>query len=460
MKILIADDESLVRQSIRLFLLDLGIAPEDLTEVSNGLALSEALKQSYFDFALIDIQMPYMTGLEAIREAQALAPDTLLYILTGFDDFSYAREALQLQVKDYLLKPIRRTELERILEEVASHIEQKKEEQIRHLKLYVASLFADAKSGIPGIIFPTLCHPLLITTDQPGTVLSGSHLTEETDDRIILLSYRKSDVLFLFVFETPEYPNGYTDFLRDFQKRYGNTITIIEGKAFTDTVFWHSEYQRMTALAGCRFLFENSTFYKNTITAPKFSAFFTEICVQCQNSLNAYRNGNYAEFSIACEFLSREFLHLKEESYSSSSHLLSFLERAYGIDAAQPLPRQFAHLASTMVQNTSGDFRYNEILRYLEQHYQEDLSLTSVAERFCLSPGYFSTMFKKKAGSNFVHHLTKLRIRQAKQLLLETTMTISEIAAAIGYSSASFFIRSFKKTEGISPSEYRKSKLP
>ncbi|MEI3186857.1 MAG: response regulator, partial [Lachnospiraceae bacterium] len=71
MKILIADDESLVRQSIRLFLLDLGVQPEDLTEAANGLTLSEALKNNYFDLALVDIQMPYMNGLEAIRDAQA-----------------------------------------------------------------------------------------------------------------------------------------------------------------------------------------------------------------------------------------------------------------------------------------------------------------------------------------------------------------------------------------------------
>ena len=93
MKILIADDESLVRQSIRLFWLELGIQPEDITEVSNGMSLIEALKNHYFDLALVDIQMPYRNGLDAIREAQDISPDTLFYILTGFDDFSYAREA-------------------------------------------------------------------------------------------------------------------------------------------------------------------------------------------------------------------------------------------------------------------------------------------------------------------------------------------------------------------------------
>lgn len=458
MKILIADDESLVRKSIRLFLLDLGIQPEDITEASNGLVLSESLKNSYFDLALVDIQMPYMNGLEAIREAQASAPDTLFYILTGFDDFSYAREALRLQVKDYLLKPIKRTELEGILEEVISHVEQKKASQIRDLKLCITSLFSDGGPEVSGLTLPIPCHPLLITADQPGTVLSGTRFLEEADDRMILIPYRRSDRLFLFLFETPEYPNIYADFLQEFTKRYGNTHTIIEGKSFSEASLWPSEYQRMTALASCRFLFGSSRFYKNTVTAPELSAFASEICNQCQNGLNAYTNGDYAGFSLSCEFLTRELPRLKEESSASAAHLVSFLEHAYAVDCSAPLAGQFSRLSSTMMQNTSSDFRYDEILRYLEQHYQEDLSLSSVAARFCLSPGYFSTIFKKKAGHNFVHYLTFLRIREAKRLLMETQMTISEIASSVGYSSASFFIRSFKKTEGISPSEYRKSK--
>ena len=266
---------------------------------------------------------------------------------------------------------------------------------------------------------------------------------------MIVIPYRRTDRLFLFLFETPEYPNGYVEFLPGFIKRYGNTHTIIEGKPFSNSSLWSSEYARMTSLASCRFLFGSSRFYKNTITAPELSAFSKGICVQCQDGLNAYSNGDYAGFSLAAEALVKELPRLGTESPANAAHLLSFLEHAYGIDQGAELSGQFSRLASTMMRNTSRDFRYDEILKYLEQHYQEDLSLSSVAERFSLSPGYFSTIFKKKAGHNFVHYLTSLRIREAKRLLLETQMTISEVALAVGYSSASFFIRSFKKTEGI-----------
>ena len=128
MKILIADDESLVRQSIRLFWLELGIQPEDITEVSNGMSLIEALKNHYFDLALVDIQMPYRNGLDAIREAQDISPDTLFYILTGFDDFSYAQQAIQYNIISYLLKPISSSELEKELLKMKEKIDQKFQE--------------------------------------------------------------------------------------------------------------------------------------------------------------------------------------------------------------------------------------------------------------------------------------------------------------------------------------------
>ena len=114
MKILIADDEALVRQSIVLFLKDLGVDQEDILEADNGLSMVEKLDQRHFDLAIVDIRMPSMNGLEAIRSARKTSPDTDFYVLSGFDDFKYAQEAIRLGVKDYLLKPLTRRAMELI----------------------------------------------------------------------------------------------------------------------------------------------------------------------------------------------------------------------------------------------------------------------------------------------------------------------------------------------------------
>ena len=102
--------------------------------------------------------------------------------------------------------------------------------------------------------------------------------------------------------------------------------------------------------------------------------------------------------------------------------------------------------------------KYEEIHQYIETHYMEPLTVSSLAETYGLSPNYFSSVFKKKAGCNFITYLTKIRIEKSKQLLLETDLTVQQIAEKVGYYSNSFFIRTFKKQENITPLEYRKSK--
>ena len=140
MKILIADDEALVRQSIVLFLKDLGVDQEDILEADNGLSMVEKLDQRHFDLAIVDIRMPSMNGLEAIRSARKTSPDTDFYVLSGFDDFKYAQEAIRLGVKDYLLKPLTRRAMELILDSTISSLERKRTQLIETLRLNIVSL--------------------------------------------------------------------------------------------------------------------------------------------------------------------------------------------------------------------------------------------------------------------------------------------------------------------------------
>ena len=133
MKILIADDESLIRQSIRMFLKDLGVDDDEVVEAANGLSMLEAVKDNHFDLALVDIRMPSMDGLMAIRHARESAPYTDFYVLSGFDDFKYAQESIRLGVKDYILKPLTRAQLGEILEQTIARMEKEKAKLLQNL---------------------------------------------------------------------------------------------------------------------------------------------------------------------------------------------------------------------------------------------------------------------------------------------------------------------------------------
>ena len=94
--------------------------------------------------------------------------------------------------------------------------------------------------------------------------------------------------------------------------------------------------------------------------------------------------------------------------------------------------------------------------RYIQEHFQEPLRLEDVSSSVGFNATYFSTLFKKETGQNFVDYLTELRINKAKELLCEADVSVSDAAELVGYRDLKYFSRLFKKTTGISPSDYKK----
>lgn len=97
----------------------------------------------------------------------------------------------------------------------------------------------------------------------------------------------------------------------------------------------------------------------------------------------------------------------------------------------------------------------NKALEYIREHFQEDLSLESLARQVFVSPGYLSTLFKKELQKNFTDCLHEVRIDQAKECLRNEQLKVYEIALAVGYRDEKYFSQVFKKWVGLSPNQYR-----
>ncbi len=93
---------------------------------------------------------------------------------------------------------------------------------------------------------------------------------------------------------------------------------------------------------------------------------------------------------------------------------------------------------------------------YIKEHFWEELTLEDVAQEVHFSPYYVSRLFKEELGLTFIEYLTKIRIDEAKRLLLETNMTVSEISDLVGYQDPSYFTKVFKKREGVTPTQFRR----
>ena len=99
------------------------------------------------------------------------------------------------------------------------------------------------------------------------------------------------------------------------------------------------------------------------------------------------------------------------------------------------------------------------IVRYMQEHLSEEISLTVLAEEFHLSAQYISQLFRNEIGVNFLTYLTSIRMEQARKLLLSTSLSIAEISGKTGYSDYRVFTKVFKKIEGVTPSQYRQNFL-
>ena len=99
----------------------------------------------------------------------------------------------------------------------------------------------------------------------------------------------------------------------------------------------------------------------------------------------------------------------------------------------------------------------NTILKYLDENYMKDISLETIAKNMYLSSIYISKMFKDETGESPINHLIRIRVRTARTLLETTSLSISAVAARVGYNDAYYFSKLFKKYYGISPTQVRAS---
>lgn len=102
--------------------------------------------------------------------------------------------------------------------------------------------------------------------------------------------------------------------------------------------------------------------------------------------------------------------------------------------------------------------RISQVMKYIKQHYQEDITLKDLSDRFYVSPYYLCREFKRYTNSTITQYINTVRVMNAEVALLNTNQKITEIAIESGFSSSTHFYRVFKTYSGMAPSEYREKK--
>lgn len=147
--------------------------------------------------------------------------------------------------------------------------------------------------------------------------------------------------------------------------------------------------------------------------------------------------------------------HILQEMQAREPHYQTLCQAYMEILVVQLL-RDAGFSAAQTQEQPFGNRQCAAVRRYIDSHYKEQLTLDSLAEETNVNKYYLAHAFKQAYGISPINYVISRRIREGKRLLTETDLTLSQIAAILGFSSASYFSQSFRKAEGISPVEYRK----
>lgn len=544
LKIFLAEDEVVVRETIKRMIPWEELGFELVGEAADGEMALPLLIRQQPDLLITDIKMPFMDGLTLARLAKKEIPGLKVVILSGYDDFNYAKQAIGIGVEDYLLKPITKNALIERLSEIRSRYEHEKtqkeyyEKFQREMQAYEKNSSRDFFEALVGgsmdmmevykraeklgldivaeaynvLIFTMNCDEdfsgqrdeyssweaeslellenffaghssaMLFRSNifSYGVLLKGQRETIEENTRACVDEIRKilsrqdgRREWFLAVGQS-------VDRLSQIQKSYHTASRAFSQRyMYDENILYYDEMETMEHPGGQAETEDNAYLQKVDVNAlnpailQKFLSnglqeetenfvkdYFYAIGQEPMESL-VFRNYVIlnVRFSVI-SFIKGLGCDTNEMESADTEEVLA--ESGKNMESAIAYAKKMISQAIEIRDQNSGN-KNRSILKtavdFIDSHYMdEEISLNTVANVANVSSNHFSALFSQNMGQTFIEYLTTLRMNKAKELLRCTGMRSSEIAGEIGYKDAHYFSYLFKKTQGMTPSDYRKAR--
>lgn len=542
LKIFLAEDEVIVRETIKRMIPweDLGF--ELVGEAADGeMALPLLLRQKP-DLLITDIKMPFMDGLTLAKVAKKEIPGLKVVILSGYDDFNYAKQAINIGVEDYLLKPITKNALIERLTEIRSRYEHEKtqkeyyEKFHREMQAYEKNSSRDffealvsgsmdmmeiyRRSEKLGLDIVAEAYNVLIFTMNCEEDFSGQRegYSEWEAESLKLLeeffSENTSAMLFrcnIFsygvlikgqketieentrscvseiqrIFDRKEQKRQWfvaagepVERLSQIQKSYYSASRAFSQRYLYDENILY--YDEMASMEKKNVTEDDSTYLQkvdvNALNPAILQKFLSNgLLEETENFVKDYFYAigqepleslvfrNYVTLNVrfsVMSFLKEIGCDTRTLEQEDTEDVLS--ESSKSLENAIAYAEKIISQAIALRDQNSGN-KNRSILKtavdFIDSHYmEEDMSLNKAANAANVSANHFSALFSQNMGQTFIEYLTNLRMNKAKEYLRCTSMRSSEIAGEIGYKDAHYFSYLFKKTQGMTPSDYRKAR--
>lgn len=518
MKVLVADDEKWIRKAIIKILPYQRFGLELAGEAANGLEAYEKCIECRPDILLTDIRMPGMTGLELAEKLKSILPACKVVLISGYDDFEYAKTAIKYGVSGYILKPIDEEELTETLTRIVDSparggasltkpfVDAKLEKgdlfnqlleenslTVTQIDRYLALMSIKLKYSLfTVVVFETDCGDMA-GIDQMWNRLQSFHPLNDGMEAIFSKS-RGYEFIVVYNHSSSVTPSDVSEHvIRQIQtagKEYRDRIYAGISTRTNRLTTLHRLYEESREALGIHFWdpqkkvchFHNSI-KKDTgldikvdeaqlddIVSNMKIANFEPAVAYVDYLLNtALKEGAMGAkrvkeliWSFLCVLISRFNPEILINGILSKPEWKQIHDAISGIRSAERLNafsrdvigRIYREFLHT--ESIPPEDKIDGALRYIDQNYNKEFSLEDVARYVGLAPVYFSQLFKRKTGLNFTEYKAKKRIEQAK-ILCQSMKSITAISQAVGYSDFRYFCKVFKKLEGISYSAYRKS---
>lgn len=495
LKMIIADDEPVITAGIRK-LVDWNAMGIEITgEYADGRAALEGIMTHKPDLALLDISMPGMTGVEILKECHLLGLAVQIILISGFQDFEYAKAGIHYGAVDYLLKPVIRDELLNAVGKSMSRLEQ----ELALGQGEGGDGPGEDYSGLlpleEGLYLPAYTELFLKEDEHPQmkklvrfSVLS--FLEEYLEKRNLGIVFTKNEhiVLVWKGLSREEGKEKAEKLVQKVRSQFGCGMGLIIGRTVEHMSEIPGAYQRclcmreyfyfagrlqcpvilegepvFTLPGGKEQLLRNRSQMIDMVVAQdednvrkSFDQFTKALCGMADGK----KEDALFYLCSAVRMLEEKFRNLALPHPEYEEKELLQKGRACGdyeeLCAAfyEIILEYVKNLKSSIVSNSNKDFL--KAKAYIDKHYDENLTLEVLAGEVHMNPYYFSSFFKKNAGENFKDYLSRVRVQHAVSLLVSTDMKAYEIALQVGFGDTRGFSESFQRIYHETPASYRK----
>lgn len=496
-KLIIADDEPVISEMLVKVFDWRSMGFEIVKTFTDGESVLEFLSKNDVDVVLSDIRMNNVSGIDVAKYVYKNKPSVRMVLMSAYQEFEYAKKAIEYKVENYLVKPINPEELQEVFYFLRDSIDKDKnvneedsiDEQLEYMEAILKRQFLtdcffgtiknkrviDDQLEFLNIDIDTqkkICKEVYIVINNYNELIKRDSIYSVYDSLQRRFNSGNGDADLYIVNFVRNYIHVLAAFRDECDEKTGNKIVndilsekflqIKENMNINLSVERIGEFNNFF---GVRFynknidmIFNNELFmtYINECNREKAYMYFTSII-----------DGIYInDIDGIKEYVNKWYDIILMDRTKGQNSIFAFKGEEWrkGIEEAKSREDVNIQISKMIDRLVSGIENHNEkyysaiitdAIEYMRKNVQKQITLEEVSKQVFLNPVYFSRLFKEKTGINFLEYHTRLKIEKAKELLKEHKYKIYEVGEMIGYSSNQHFRKLFKEYTGLTPIEYR-----